>query len=206
MLVLTSLRLLLRDFTLEDWQDVHAYASRPEVCRFQAWGPNTSEESRAFVERVVALAQASPRTGFHLAVVFPPTGRVIGAGGLDIRSQRFRIGEISYIIHPEYWKRGFATEVGHTLFALGFTSLNMHRMYATCGPRNLASERVLQKLGMLRYEGRMRETMFIRDGWRDSVLYSLLAREWQPGMPGSCASRRETNLRLTMEDRESPAL
>ena len=187
MLVLTSLRLLLRDFTLEDWQDVHAYASRSEVCRFQAWGPNTSEESRAFVERVVALTQASPRTGFHLAVVFPPTGRVIGTGGLDIRSQRFRIGEISYIIHPEYWKRGFATEVAHTLLALGFTTLSLHRMYATCDPRNLASERVLQKLGMC-YEGRMRETMFIRDGWRDSVLYSLLEHEWQPEMPGSCAS------------------
>jgi RimJ/RimL family protein N-acetyltransferase len=71
-LALKSPRLLLRDFTLEDWQDVHAYASQPEACRFQAWGPNTPEESRAYVEGVVALAQARPRTGFHLAVVFPP--------------------------------------------------------------------------------------------------------------------------------------
>jgi [ribosomal protein S5]-alanine N-acetyltransferase len=186
MLVLRSPRLLLRDFTLEDWQDVHAYASRPEVCRFQAWGPNTPEESRAYVEGVVALAQARPRTGFHLAVVFPSTGTVIGAGGLDIRSQRFRIGEISYIIHPEYWKRGFATEVAHTLLTLGFTSLSLHRICATCAPRNLASEHVLQKLGM-RYEGRMRETMFIRDGWRDSLLYSLLEHEWQLEMPESRA-------------------
>jgi [ribosomal protein S5]-alanine N-acetyltransferase len=76
-LALKSPRLLLRDFTLEDWQDVHAYASQPEACRFQAWGPNTPEESRAYVEGVVALMQARPRTGFHLAVVFPPTGTVI---------------------------------------------------------------------------------------------------------------------------------
>ncbi len=179
MLVLTSPRLLLRDFTPEDWQDVHAYASQPEACRFQAWGPNTPEESRAYVEEIVRLSQARPRTGFHLAVVFPPTRTVIGAGGLSIRHQRFRSGDLSYIIHPDYWKRGFATEVAHTLLAFGFTSLHLHRIWATCDPRNLASERVLQKLCM-RYEGRMRETMFIRDGWRDSLLYSLLEHEWQP--------------------------
>lgn len=177
--VLKSARLLLRDFTLEDWQDVHAYASQPEVCRFQAWGPNTPDESRAYVERIIALAQVRPRTGFHLAVVFPPTETVIGAGGLDIRDQRFRSGEISYIIHPHYWKRGFATEVADTLLAFGFTALNLHRIIATCDPRNIASQRVLQKLSM-RYEGYMRETMFIRDGWRDSLLYSLLEREWHP--------------------------
>src|SRR6266487_1112183 len=96
MLVLKSPRLLLRDFTLEDWQDVHAYASQPEAYRFQAWEPDTPEESRAYVEGVVTLAQARPRTAYQLAIVFPPTGTVIGAGGLAIRNQRFRSGELSY--------------------------------------------------------------------------------------------------------------
>ena len=127
------------------------------------------------------LAQAQPRTGFHLAVVFPATGTVIGAGGLDIRNQRFRTGEISYVIHPEYWGKGFATEVAQTLLTFGFASLNLHRIFATCDPRNMASERVLQKIEM-RYEGRMRETAFIRDGWRDSLLYSLLEQEWRGKM------------------------
>lgn len=181
-LVLNGPRLLLRDFTLEDWQDVYTYASRPEACRFQAWGPDTSEESRAYVERIVAQAQARPRTAYQLAVVFPPTGTVIGAGGLTISNQHFHSGELSYIIHPDYWKRGYATEVAQTLLTFGFTALHLHRISATCDPRNLASERALQKLGM-HYEGRMRETMFIRDGWRDSVLYSLLEHEWQPETP-----------------------
>lgn len=177
-LILKSQRLLLRDFVAEDWQDVHAYGSRPEVCRFQAWGPDTPDESLAHVQQRISQAQAQPRTGFHLAVVFPETGTVIGEGGLDIRNQRFRAGEISYIIHPGYWGRGFATEVASTLLSFGFIRLNLHRIFATCDPRNLASARVLQKLDM-RYEGRMRDTALIQDGWRDSALYSLLEQEWQ---------------------------
>ena len=177
-LILKGPRLLLRDFVAEDWQDVHAYASRPEACRFQAWGPNTPDESRTHVQERIALARMQPRTGFHLAVIFPETETVIGEGGLDIRSQRFRNGEISYVMHPEYWGQGLATEVASTLLSFGFTMLKLHRIFATCDPRNLASERVLQKLGM-QYEGRMRETELIRDGWRDSALYSLLEQKWQ---------------------------
>ncbi len=181
-LTLKSTHLLLRDFVAEDWQEVYAYTSLPEACRFQAWGPYTAEEARALVQGRIEAACGKPRTAFHLAVVFPKTGTVIGEGGLDMHSQSFRTGEISYIIHPEYWGHGFATEVASTLLSFGFTTLNLHRIFATCDPRNVASERVLQKLGM-QCEGRMRETMLLRDGWRDSVLYSLLEQEWQERTP-----------------------
>jgi RimJ/RimL family protein N-acetyltransferase len=54
----------------------------------------------------------------------------------------------------------------------------LHRIFATCDPRNTASAHVLQKVGM-RLEGRLRDTMLIRDGWRDSLVYSVLEHEWQ---------------------------
>lgn len=177
-LTLKSSHLLLRDYVAEDWQEVYAYTSLPEACRFQPWGPYTAEEASAHVQGRIAAAGVQPRTAFQLAVVFPTTGTVIGEGGLDIHSQRDHLGEISYMIHPAYWGHGFATEIAFTLLSFGFTTLQLHRIYATCDPRNTASERVLQKLGM-RYEGGMRENMLLRDGWRDSVLYGLLEQEWQ---------------------------
>ena len=177
-LTLQSTHLLLRDFVAEDWREVYAYTSLPEACRFEPWGPYSAEEARALVQGRIEAAGVKPRTAFGLAVVFPKTGTVIGEGGLAIHSQSFRTGEISYIIHPEYWRHGFATEVAFTLLSFGFTTLNLHRIFATCDPRNVASQRVLQKLGM-QCEGRMRETLLLRDGWRDSVLYSLLEQEWQ---------------------------
>jgi RimJ/RimL family protein N-acetyltransferase len=186
-LVLNSPRLQLRDFVAEDWQDVHAYTSRPEASRFQSWEPDTPDEARAHIQSMITLANEQPRTGFHLAVVFPEKATVIGEAGLDIHSQRFRTAEISYTINPEYWGHGFATEVAATMLLFGFTTLNLHRIFATCDPRNIASERVLQKLGM-RYEGQMRQTILIQDGWRDSVLYSLLEHEWQPEKPENPAT------------------
>ena len=71
------------------------------------------------------------------------------------------------------WGRGLATEAARQLLRIGFVDHGLHRIAGTCDPRNVASGRVLQKIGMT-YEGRMRETGRIRDGWRDSDLYSIL--------------------------------
>jgi [ribosomal protein S5]-alanine N-acetyltransferase len=81
--------------------------------------------------------------------------------------------------HPDYWGKGLATAAARQLVQLGFDEHDLHRIFATCDPRNIASAAVLQRLGM-QYEGRMRETTLIRDGWRDSDLYSVLVDEWMP--------------------------
>jgi [ribosomal protein S5]-alanine N-acetyltransferase len=56
--------------------------------------------------------------------------------------------------------------------------MDLHRVMATCDPRNLASTAVLTKVGMT-FEGRLRHTMEIHDGWRDSRIFSILADEWR---------------------------
>lgn len=175
--VLRSARLELREFTIEDWSAVHEYASRSEACRFQPWGPNSSEESRAFVEEAVAAAKQEPRTRYALAVVLAATGELIGTAELHVRSSRFRTGELAYIVNPDYWGQGYATEAARAVLKFGFGDLGLHRIFGTCDPRNTASARVLQKVGMT-YEGRLRETILIRDGWRDSEVYSILEQEW----------------------------
>ena len=52
-------------------------------------------------------------------------------------------------------------------------------MMATCDPRNLGSAGVLVNAG-LSYEGRMRETLLLGSGWRDSSFYSILESDWAP--------------------------
>jgi [ribosomal protein S5]-alanine N-acetyltransferase len=168
----------VRPIELDDWPAVHAWASRPEACRFQAWGPNTEDETKAFVQEVVdAWAQQLRVRLSYVAVV---DGDVLGAGEIKVRSQANRQGEISYIVNPDVWGRGVATAIGQELLRIGFEDLNFHRIVGTCDPSNLASARVLAKLGMT-YEGRLREVVLIRSGWRDSETYSILEHEWRGG-------------------------
>ncbi len=98
---------------------------------------------------------------------------MVGAGELHIQDFHGHNGEIGYSLHPAFWGRGIATEAARLLIDFGFRKLHLHRIYATCDPRNTASFKVMEKAG-LSYEGRMRENLLIKDGWRDSLLYSIL--------------------------------
>jgi RimJ/RimL family protein N-acetyltransferase len=105
----------------------------------------------------------------------------IGVAGLrtpsvnsnELNLRRNEQGEIGYGLHPDHWGRGLATRAAHMLVELGFAQHRLHRIFVTCDPRNTASASVLKRLGMT-HEGRLREDLLIRDGWRNSDVYSLL--------------------------------
>ena len=59
-------------------------------------------------------------------------------------------GEIGWIIHPDFQGRGLATEGAHEMLDSGSTSWALHRITAGCDPRNVASLRVMERLGMRR--------------------------------------------------------
>jgi RimJ/RimL family protein N-acetyltransferase len=98
-------------------------------------------------------------------------GHVVGSAELKLHGAS--TGEIAYAVHPRMWGQGIATAAARELLRIGFSEYGRHRIFGTCDPRNVASAAVLRKIGM-RYEGRMRGTAYIRDGWRDSDLYAIL--------------------------------
>ncbi|WP_325063431.1 GNAT family N-acetyltransferase [Gracilibacillus salitolerans] len=168
--------MLLREFTKDDWIDVHKYASQDIVCQYQPWGPNTKDDSLGFVKQVINDANQEPRTRFVFAIVY--NENMIGAGEFNIRDFTNKIGEVAYILNPKYWGKGIATDVAKLLIDFGFKELKLHRIYATCDPRNIGSSKVLEKVGMVK-EGRIRENLFVKGGWRDSLLFSVLEHEWE---------------------------
>ncbi|MDR6552608.1 GNAT family protein [Paenibacillus qinlingensis] len=170
-------RVHLREFNFNDWIDVHKYASQEIVCRFQPWGPNNEEQTQVFVRQILEDAKKTPRNRFVFAIIEQSTGKMIGAGEINIRSRTNLSGEIAYIIHPDYWGKGIATEVAKLLVNCGFKEFHLHRIYATCDPRNIGSAKVLSKVGMTQ-EGRLRDALLIKDGWRDSLVFGILQYEW----------------------------
>jgi ribosomal-protein-alanine N-acetyltransferase len=166
-------RLLLRDFTLDDLSDVHAYASLQETVRFMEWGPNTEEQTRDFLLRKLAAQQADPRVEYELGIVLKETGQVIGGIGLRLNRPQHRAADMGYVLHPDHWNHGYATEAARAILDCGFNQHNLHRIMATCDPANRASARVLEKIGM-QYEGRIRHHLLYKQTWRDSLLYAIL--------------------------------
>ena len=170
--------LALRPVRLDDWERIHEWAQRPEVCRYQPWGPNTAAQTRAFVESTVA--EMATRPEHRVFAAEQPDGTVVGIADLTVTSVESATAEMGYAVHHDLWGRGHATAIGELALELAFDDLGMHRVEATCDPRNVASARVLRKLGMT-YEGRLRQNLRLRDGWRDSELFGILADEWRSG-------------------------
>ena len=171
---LTTPRLRLRAFHPDDWTDVHAYGSDPEVVRFMDWGPNTIEESRHHTNRAAATAAVSPALVFPYAVQHRAGGRVFGSVELRLTSLDHRRAEMGYVLARDAWGQGYATEAARAVLAHGFGPLGLHRIAATCDPENTASAHVLEKIGMT-CEGRLRDYLKIRGQWRDRLTWAVLA-------------------------------
>jgi ribosomal-protein-alanine N-acetyltransferase len=180
MVSLPTERLLLRDFAAEDAPAVHEYGSDPRVVEYLPWGPNTEEQTREFIARQITAQRQEPRLGYDLAVTLKAGGRLIGGCGLHVTAGKGGSGWIGYCLARRFWGEGYATEAARALVGFGFGNLGLHRIFATCDVRNVASAHVLEKVGMER-EGRLREDRYARGQWRDSYVYGILEREW-PGV------------------------
>lgn len=176
--VLTSDRIALRRFTPPDLDCFVRYRSDPEVARYQGWD---APYPRSAGERMIAeLAGEHPDTAgkwFQYAMVLRLTNEFIGdcASGTDAGDPR--MAEIGFTLRPEYRGHGYATEGARTLLGYLFESRGKHRVTASCDPRNAASARVLERLGMRR-EGHLRESTWAKGEWTDDLLYAMLDREW----------------------------
>ena len=173
---LTGERIVLREFREGDEAHVHEYASDLEVVRYMPWGPNSEEDTAAFVQRSLDSQQQDPRVTFEFAVTLAPDGRLIGGCGIRASNPAHRSGDMGYCLRRDAWGLGYGTEAGRLIRDFGFDVLGLHRIWATCDVDNAASAHVLEKLGLKR-EGHMKEDSWIRGRWRSSFLYAILEDE-----------------------------
>ena len=174
---LRTARLVLREFRPGDFDDVHAYASQPEVARYMDWGPNTPAETQSFLDRMFEAQGRWPRDDVNLAIEHAKDRRLIGVIRLGANTPSDQSADLGYSINRDYWGRGVTTEAARALLSIAFGRLGMHRVWAWCDIRNAASYRVMEKLGMRR-EGAFREERRVKGAWRDTYVYAILDREF----------------------------
>ena len=86
--------------------------------------------------------------------------------------------EIGWALDPAYQGRGLALEAARRLMALCFEDLGVHRVIAICFADNVASWRMMEKLGMRREAHTVQDSLHRERGWLDGYTYALLAEEW----------------------------
>ncbi|WP_199837578.1 GNAT family N-acetyltransferase [Streptomyces caniscabiei] len=169
-------QVVLREFSLEDVDDVLAIIGDDTVTTWLSFDSRNRDQAVAMVEGTLERAQQEPRTEFYLGVARHDDDRVIGFARIGLSGAQ--AGKLGYAIAAKEWGRGYATHAAHALVTYAFKELQLHRITAAIGPDNAASIAVVQQLGFAR-EGVLRDHVFTNGAWRDSVLFSVLAPEWR---------------------------
>lgn len=176
-------RLRLRELTLADAPALHAIESDARVTRYMSYDPQSPEQIVAYIHRQITDQTAVPRTCFDLGITLRESGALIGRCGLKFARPEHREAAIWYLLAPQHWRNGYAGEAVGALLSLAFDALGAHRVWADCDPRNAASCRLAQRLG-LKLEGRLRENYFLKGEWCDTFVYAVLEDEWRAAQPG----------------------
>ena len=170
-------RLILRSMTPADVDDVYAYQSREDVCRYLLHGPRTREELEAKVPEWGAATRLE-KDDDYLQLAIELEGRVIGHSYFTIVSLENAQAEIGWTLHPDFFGRGFATEASAAVLDLAFDTLGLHRVRAELDPRNSASVALCRRLGM-REEAHFVQDLWFKGEWADTGVYGILASEWE---------------------------
>ncbi|NUO58166.1 MAG: GNAT family N-acetyltransferase [Hamadaea sp.] len=130
----------LREPTPADAEQFHAFAAHPLVLpTVDAAQVPSVEDVRTFLTQLAAQPN-SPRKERAIVV----GGVVVGSIGLTIEGSE---GELGYVVHPDHWGRGVATQAAMLMVHHGFAELGLTRIYAKFSRENPASVRVIQKAG-----------------------------------------------------------
>jgi ribosomal-protein-alanine N-acetyltransferase len=149
---LRTTRLWLRPFAEADADALFALHSNARVLRY--WdAPPWTERARA--------------------------ERFLGWCGLTRYNSDFRSASLGYCLTEAAWGHGYATEGARALLQWAFDTLDLNRVQADADTRNVASARVLEKLGFV-LEGTLREDCIVNGEVSDSWVYGLIKREWRP--------------------------
>ncbi|WP_043637147.1 GNAT family N-acetyltransferase [Nonomuraea candida] len=176
--MISSPRLALREFTPADVEQLLAIYGDPRVAEHMSFEPRSRDQVETTIAGVTKAARVDPRTEYSLAAVLPGDELVAFARlAIDVGHPLQNSAQLGFALRADRWRQGIGTEVVRLLLRLGFEQLDVYRIWGARSPMNEASAAVMTKVGMVE-EGVIRGHLKLPTGWRDSVVHSILAPEW----------------------------
>lgn len=149
--ILETERILLRSFVMDDYKEVYGFGSDPEIVKYTGHkGLESYDEAKSIIEN--AYLSDYKKHGFgRWATIYKPDNKLIGFAGLKYLDE-FDEVDIGYRFFPKYWGKGIATEISEAIIEYGFDTLNLKRIIGIADPENIASCKVLTKIGLKLYK------------------------------------------------------
>ena len=165
-------RLRLRKIRLADADPIfRQYAQDPEVTKYVSWRAHQNlDETREYV-RMCLLAWDVGKA-FHWVIERAEDKQLMGMIIARVNAEKWELG---YVLARAYWRQGFMTEAVKGIIAWALKQKDIHRVWAVCDVDNIASARVMEKVGMQR-EGILKRWSVhpnISPEPRDSYCYAI---------------------------------
>lgn len=169
---LESERLLLRQMSPDDFNEVFEIRSNPDLMKYIP-RPMLKKKEEALELISTINNKIIENEGINWAITLKPNNKLLGyIGHYKIKWDHFR-SEIGYMILPEAQGKGIVSEAIAMIVQYGFHEMGMHSIEAIIDPENTASAKVLEKNGFKK-EAHFREDCFFEGKFYDSVIYSIL--------------------------------
>lgn len=170
--VLTTERLTLRPFAMDDAPRVHALLSTPEIADTTLNIAYPYPEGAAEGWIATHGQAAAEGTGWTWAIATLAGDEMMGAIGLGV-ARAHRRGALGYWLGVPFWNRGYMSEAARRVVVHGFGELDLHRIEAHCMTRNPASARVMEHAGMI-HEGTSRDFIVKHGRFEDIARYAVI--------------------------------
>ena len=169
--------LLFRAIKRSDLDDIYEYSANPNTSKYLLWGPHQSiSDTREFIEIVLSKYKSGEYNDW--AIVYKETGKMIGTCGFTRIDTENNLAEIGYVLNPNFWGKGLATEAVEKVIEFAFNSLNINRVEAKFIFGNDASLAVMKKVGMT-FEGYQRDALLVKGKYCTIGISSILKREYK---------------------------
>ena len=165
-------RLKIRKLALSDIDDVFEFTSIDSITKYLSWYAHMDKkQTEKFISSVIQKYEQGDCSQWGITI--EETGKLIGIAGFVNYDFSNRTGEIAYIMSPHFWGKGYMPEALSAIIDHAKRYLNPIRIQAKCEISNLASEKVMQKIGMS-LEGILRNYLIVKGVSQSFKMYSII--------------------------------
>lgn len=176
MLIRTE-RLALRPMVESDVDRIMEFWNLPDVLTWLLRGPSTADGLIGWIAKAAENPHDHSQVVLLDDLVIGTVNMRLETGYIQPGGPEHTVADFGYTFDPAYAGQGYATEAARAMVDHAFDVLGARRVKAGAFADNVASVRILEKLGMRREEYAVRDSWHAELGWLDGCTYALLADE-----------------------------